>query len=143
VRAGTPNPSAGAPLWRRLAALLYDALLLLALLFLATAAAMAVHAGRLDPQSLGFRIYLGMVVALFYAWFWSHGGQTLGMRAWRLRLETRSGGPVGWNRALARFVVAWLVPVAGLLWVAFDPGRHALHDRLTRTRVVLLPPAGT
>lgn len=109
-------PSAG--VLRRLAAMLYDGLLLLAVLFIATALLLplthgeAVHAG--NPL---FSTYLLFVTFLFFAWFWTHGGQTLGMRAWRLRVERRDGRAVGWWHALLRFLTAlpaWVVIMLGL-----------------------------
>jgi uncharacterized RDD family membrane protein YckC len=86
-----------------------------------------------------FRLYLLLVAFLFYGWFWTHGGQTLGMRAWRLRTVNRDGSPVRWPRAALRFalaIVAWLT-VIGLLGCAVDG--HALHDRLSGTKVLRLP----
>jgi len=134
-----PADRSPAPLWRRLAALFYDSLLLFALLMLAIAAAFVLKQGAIDAQNLFFRLYLLMVAALFFCGFWVAGGETLGMRSWHIRVERRDGRPLGWWQALWRFALA--VPSVGLggiglLWVLVDPERLALHDRLSGSRVV-------
>ena len=121
---------------RRLGALFYDALLLIAILFLATALALAITKGQLDSQGIAFRIYLLAVIAVFYTWFWTHGGQTLGMRTWRIRVERLDGTDMRWWQAVARLAIAMLTLGIGLLWAAWDADRRALYDRLTATRVV-------
>ncbi len=142
------NPIPLAPgLARRLTAMLYDGLLLAALWFAAAALLLAVSGGHLsDPDRPGWLLYalrisLVLVTFLFFAGFWTHGGQTLGMRAWRLKLVSTSGGPVNWKQALWRFAAA--IPSVGafglgLFWLLFDRERRALHDRLSGTRLVLL-----
>jgi len=144
----TLNPIPLAPgLARRLAAMLYDSLLLAALWFTATALLLAVSGGHLaDPDRslwllVALRVSLLLVTLLFFAGFWVHGGQTLGMRAWRLKLVSASGGPVSWSQAVWRFAAA--IPSVGLLgigllWVLIDRERCAVHDRLSGTRLVLL-----
>jgi uncharacterized RDD family membrane protein YckC len=89
-----------------------------------------------------FQTYLLGVMLVFFSWFWLHGGQTLGMRAWRLRVVSRDGAPLRARQALARF--GWALPSLlcfglGLLWVLVDKERLAWHDRLSGTRLVLLP----
>jgi len=132
---------------RRLAALLYDGLLVLALWFLAATLLLAVSGGRLaDPDRPlwllhALRVSLLLVTFLFFAGFWTNGGQTLGMRAWRLKLLGADGGPVNWKQALWRFAAA--IPSLGifglgLFWMLFDREHCAAHDRLSRTRLVLL-----
>lgn len=131
-----------APLWKRLAALFYDSLLLFALLMVANAAAFAIKRGVIDPHNLLYQLYLLMVAALFFCGFWVVGGQTLGMRTWRLRVQCRDGRPLGWWRALWRFLLA--VPsvalaAIGLWWMLVDRDGLALHDRLSGSTVVMLP----
>lgn len=121
---------------RRLGALFYDTLLLIAILFLATALALAITKGQLDSQGIAFRIYLLAVIAVFYTWFWTHGGQTLGMRTWRIRVERLDGTDMRWWQAVARLAIAMMTLGIGLLWAAWDADRRALYDRLTATRVV-------
>lgn len=131
-------------LLRRLAALLYDSLLVTALLMLATVpyVMLASDATASHWVRVLFQTYLLAVMLAFFSWFWLHGGQTLGMRAWRLRVVSRDGAPLHLRQALARF--AWALPSLlffglGLLWVLVDKDRLAWHDRLSGTRLVMLP----
>ncbi len=80
----------------------------------------------------------------FHLWFWTHGGQTLGMRAWRLRLVSDDGDKVTLRQALVRYAVAilsWLVLGLGFLWILFDGKKRAWHDIASRTRLVLVDPS--
>jgi uncharacterized RDD family membrane protein YckC len=133
-----------APLARRLAAICYDALLLAAILFLFTLAVVALRGGRaVDAGTVWFGLSLVAVAFLFFGWFWTHGGQTLGMRAWRIRLIRPDARPIGWRQALLRFVAAWLAALPlglGLWWSWLDADRRCWHDRLSGTRVVREPP---
>jgi uncharacterized RDD family membrane protein YckC len=138
-----PSQLSDAGLARRLAAALYDGLLLIGLLMIAAAVWLPFTGGEAIPAGHhGFQLYLLAVIAAFWVGFWSHGGQTLGMRAWRLRLVRLDGGEVDPGHALARFPLAllgWVLVGVGVLWVVVDRQGRALHDRLSSTRVVVMP----
>jgi uncharacterized RDD family membrane protein YckC len=134
---------------RRVAALLYDAVLLAALLVVFTSGAVFLNHGvAVEPKSAGAWVYLydaGLIgiVAGYYLLNWVRSGQTLGMRAWHLRAVTATGKPLGVRAAALRFVcgiVAWPPAALGVLWLYVDPEHVALHDRLSKTRVVHLEP---
>ena len=135
-----------APLWRRLAAALYDGLLLAALWMVAALLEIVVRdALGLERSWMLLRVYLFLVGLIFFAWFWTHGGQTLGMRAWRLKVRRRDGQPLSWPVACARYALAWLawLPLGlGVLWCAIDARRRSWHDALSGTEIILLPKAG-
>lgn len=141
-RAPPPPPTAGtAPgLFRRLAALAYDAVLLSGVLFAATLLLLPFRGGEAfgsrDPL---FSAYLLGVGFAFFGWFWTHGGQTLGMRAWKIRLQSADGGKVTWRQAAIRgtfaLVSAGLLGL-GYVWVWFDSRRRTWHDLASGTRVV-------
>ena len=149
AHAARPHPpEAGAPerpgLLRRLAALVYDALLLFALLFAATVPVLVVTGGRaVGPDEPAYTAWLFAVSYVYLGWCWTRSGQTLGMRAWRMRVRTRDGARLDWRHALARFAAA-LVSIGaagvGLLWVAFDRDRLSLHDRLSGTVLEMVSP---
>jgi len=138
--ASPPSLPPGASLPRRLGALLYDGLLLFGVLFAANLVLIP-FIGVADPSRPHplLTLYDLSVIYLFYAWFWVHGGQTLGMKTWRLRLIADDGRPIGWRRATLRFLAAGASLAAfglGWLWVVLDPDRLAWHDRLSGTRVI-------
>jgi uncharacterized RDD family membrane protein YckC len=131
-----------APLWRRLGAAFYDALLLAAVWIVAVALELAVlYALGIPRNGFALRAYLFIVGLLFFGWFWTHGGQTLGMRAWRLRLRRVDGAPVGWLTAAVRYALAWpswLLVGAGLAWCLIDRNRRSWHDIGSGTEVVVI-----
>jgi uncharacterized RDD family membrane protein YckC len=131
---------APASLLRRLAALVYDALLLAALVFLFTLAVVLARGGReIAPGTIWFELCLVALAFAFCGLFWTRGGQTLGMHAWGIRLVAADGRRVGWERAAVRFFAAWLsmVPAGlGYWWMLVDRDRLSWHDRLSGTRMV-------
>jgi uncharacterized RDD family membrane protein YckC len=122
---------------------MYDSLPVCGLLFLATVITIGMRNGASVPVgNTYFQLFLLMVVAMFFVGFWSRGGQTLGMRAWRLRVERESGQALSWQIGLLRFtaLLVSLLPLGlGFFWALIDRNKQTWHDRLTKTRVVLLP----
>ncbi len=130
-------------LWRRLAAMVYDSLLLVAVLMTATAIVLPLTGGEAiaGPVRWPYRAYLLFVGCGFFAVFWHFGGQTLGMRAWRLQVRGASG-PVSWREAWLRSlaaIVSWLPLGLGYLWSLFDDEQRTWHDRLSGTNLVVIP----
>jgi uncharacterized RDD family membrane protein YckC len=137
---------AGLP--RRLAAMFYDGLLLVAILMIATALLLPLTGGEaITPAdhpwlAFAYRLVIAGLVVLFFGTFWTRRGQTLGMASWRLRVEREDGSLLTWSdtvKRLAAALLSWLPLGLGYLWILFDREGRAWHDRLTRTRVVLLP----
>jgi len=129
-------PSAG--LWRCFIAMFYDSFLLFSALLLATALAYPITKGQI---SLAFRIYLLMVSFFYFAWPWLHGGQTLGMKAWRIQLQSSNDKPLTWQQALQRFfmaIVSWLALGIGFFWAIVDKQQRTWHDLASNTRLVYL-----
>jgi uncharacterized RDD family membrane protein YckC len=139
-----PSPSVPvvtlAGLRRRLASLVYEALLVVALVFV-TGALVLPLAHLLDPALSRplFRAATIAALAVYFVWCWSHGGNTLPMKTWRLRLVTTEGKPLTARDAWRRFLFA--VPCTsaaglGYAWALLDRERQFLHDRLAGTRIV-------
>ena len=80
-----PEKNPPARLWRQFAAMVYDSLLIIALLFFSVGILVAINGGEAVEPNIAFKIYLVFVVFTFYAWFWRKSGQTLGMRVWLRR----------------------------------------------------------
>jgi uncharacterized RDD family membrane protein YckC len=131
-------------LLRRLGAMAYDALLLLALLMMLSYPYVWLTGGvkpGLFVKTL-YQLYLLAICFLFYGGFWVRGGQTLGMRSWRIKLVRQDGGPITWMIAVKRFAYALLSLIClglGFLWVLYDRDKLAWHDRWSETRLVRLP----
>lgn len=128
-------------LFRRLGAICYDALLLLAVLFVAGLPLPLIPEAIRDQPWVRHATlaYMLLMSFVFFAWFWTHGGQTLGMRAWGIRVLTDDRQALTWRLAWRRFVWAmfsWAAAGLGFLWSLFDPQRRAWHDRLSHTRLV-------
>jgi uncharacterized RDD family membrane protein YckC len=148
---GRETPESGQPpgeprtagVLRRLAAAVYDAFLLIALLMVAGAAWLPVTGGEAVPAGhLGFQLYLLTVIAVFHIGFWTNGGQTLGMRAWRIKVEMPDSSSLDLIAATRRFLfalIAWLPAGLGVMWCLVDREGSALHDRWSGTRVVHRP----
>ena len=139
----TQEPTPG--LLRLLAAVLYDLILLLGLLLLATTLVVVPlnigHDSTALEGSLLFQLYLVVVIACFYGWFWSHGGQTLGMRTWKIKILTQSGETLSLPRALLRLLLAvvTLAPAGlGWWWKFVDRDGQTLYDRLCGCRMIRL-----
>jgi uncharacterized RDD family membrane protein YckC len=125
--------------FRRLAAMGYDSLLLVALWFLATALLLPLNQGQaFSSGQIFYPIFLLGVSFGFYGWFWTHGGQTLGLKAWKIKVLTTEQQPLSWNQAAIRFVAAilsWAVCGLGFFWILWDKNGYAWHDSLSKTRL--------
>jgi len=137
-----------AGLGRRLFALAYDAILLFALcaivtlLFLPLTGGSALTAAQTPRLEVLYRVVLLAVVAGYTCYCWTHGGQTIGMLAWRLYVQRENGAALDWPLALRRLGAACVSLAAaglGFVWLLFDPARRTWHDRWTHTRVIVRP----
>ncbi len=138
-------------LLRRLAAMSYDLILVFGLLLVGVALVVlpySAFSGQPFPRSGWmhhlFQLYLLSMLSGFYLYFWTHGGQTLGMRAWRLRLVREDGQPLTWADGSKRLFWACLtLAPLGLLPMVWDAQGRGLYDRLSRTKMVLLSATDT
>lgn len=127
-----------AGLVRRLLAIVYDGFILVAVLFLAAALALLagwedVTAGK-DPL---YTAYLLVACFLYFAPMWRRG-MTVGMRAWRLRIDSVDGAKPTWTQCALRFVTAtasWACLGLGFAWSLFDGQKRCWHDMASRTRL--------
>lgn len=126
----------------RLAALVYDLLAVVAIALLVTGMALAVAklmqvTGFLVvaddvaltnslSNSITYQLWLWLSIVSFYSFFWTHGGQTIGMRVWKLRLQNRDGSAISLTQALIRLATAAFG--LGNIAVIFDPQQRAFQD---------------
>lgn len=124
---------------RRLAAVFYDALIVFALIFIAAFVTVQLFGAPLDRTARSVLQLAAVIIAYgYFVGFWTHGGQTIGMRAWKFRLVDSADRPVGVSAATRRFlaaVLSWLCVGLGFLWALWDRDRCAWHDRLSRTHL--------
>lgn len=125
--------------------MLYESLLLLGVLsvtFMLPHIAIGLGLDKTLPGWL-LQLHLLMVLLAYFVWFWRHGGQTLAMKTWRIRLENAlTADTVTLPQALLRFALCWpslLFFGAGLVWAVFDREQQFLHDRLAGTRLIIAP----
>lgn len=126
---------------RRLAAMAYEALLLsgvLAATLILPHVLLGAFAHRVATPTLLWA-HLFVVLLAYCLGFWCHGGQTLAMKTWRIRLRTRSGTPVRPPQALLRYLLCWpslALGGIGIIWALVDRDRQFLHDRLAGTSLL-------
>lgn len=153
-----PTPS----LKRRIAVMVYESLILFAIVF-----SFGIAFGVVFQQTHALymrnalQVWMFVVIGVYFIWFWSRGRQTLPMKTWHVKLVANDGRPVSLMRAAIRYVLCWLwfVPglalaaalraegwmmviiaaVSAIIWgltIYFDPDRQFLHDRMAGTRLV-------
>ena len=154
---GSRSPASAAPssarpsvelagLRRRLASMLYESMLLLgvlALTFLVPYLMLGVGFEIAPPGWFAW-LHIFVVLGAYFVWYWRRHGQTLAMQTWRLKLVDADGRGLSLGRCWLRYALCWhsvLLFGIGLLWALIDRDRQFLHDRLTGSCIVLMPPA--
>ncbi|MGA7437985.1 MAG: RDD family protein [Luteibacter sp.] len=132
-----------APVWRRFAAIVYDVLAVVAIVMVVGLIAQMVTGGHVADDkghvvAWWYQPLQGVVVGAYFLFSWMRGGQTLGMRPWKIRVVARDGGAVDLKRGLIRLVVAGL-PVLLLMLYSVTSLRVALLAPLAGWAVILLP----
>jgi len=133
-------PAAPCSLFRRLAIIVYDSAIVIALLMLAAMLAMfAGFGGRMAMKDPVYTAYLLSIWFFYLTWCWHKGGMTVGMRAWRVRIEDESGNRPGWGQCTIRFLASLLSAAAagiGFAWALVDSRKRTWHDILSGTRLI-------
>lgn len=164
----TPLPTQAPGLWRRMAAFIYEGVLLFGVVMIAGYLYSTLTQQRHALQGQwGLRTFLFIVLGVYFVWFWSHGGQTVAMKAWHVRLVDAHGRPVTRAQAIARYLLSWLwfLPALAATWIAdlhgsgtifglmgvgvvayawlalLHPQRQFWHDAVCGTRLITWRPA--
>ena len=106
-------------LWCRLACFIYEGVLLFGVVMIAGYLFSSLTQQRHALQGRhALQAFIFVVVGIYFGWFWSHGGQTVAMKAWHLRLLDRNGQPVSQARALTRYLLSWMwfMPALAVVW---------------------------
>ncbi len=144
-----------APLWRRFAAMIYDSLLVLALVFLAGFINLGIQIAIYGEEGLrnmteqgysldGLPFYLVLVIVIygFFGFFWTRTGQTLGMQAWRIRILDHQGNTLSPGMSVVRFLVAapaLAIAGIGVFWVLIDKQKRSWQDIASSSQTLLMP----
>lgn len=144
TEASLPLSAPPVGLFRRLFAIFYDCFLLAALLFIVGAVLTSLNGGEaIEPGSWlnqVERASLLLVCFCYFGGFWTHGGQTLGMQTWKIKLvSNETGACVNWKQAAIRFLAAmlsWSLFGAGFLWALVDREKRGWHDLLSHSRLI-------
>lgn len=134
-------PSQTPGIGRRLASMLYESLVIFAVLLIAfwlpqtllSAAGIAIGAKMLW-------LHVFILLMTYFVWFWLNGGQTLPMKTWKLKIVGTDGQKLRPLQALLRYLAAWpciLFFGIGIFWALIDRDRQFLHDRIAGSRTVL------
>lgn len=137
-------------LLRRLGAMFYDFLLFGATVLIAggilnTIVSQVLGLTEIPPRSTLANLLFFIEVLMVYGllgWFWTHGGQTLGMRAWKIKVVTFENKPLNWQHVTVRFIVSIVSLLAfgvGFIISLFDPKKLTWHDRYSRTKLIYAP----
>jgi len=123
-----------------LLAMMYDSVILLGLLMMASAVALPFGSeNTIAFQNFWFTFWLLLVCFAYLGSCWRYGGMTVGMRAWSLRLVSSDGRIISWPRCFLRFLVA-LVSVSvlglGILWALVDRNKRCWHDLAAQTLLI-------
>ncbi len=142
-----------AGLFRRLFAIFYDGFLLIALFFVFFIIATALNQLKaIEPDNIfysffSFALFFGLSY-LYFAWFWIHGGQTLGMKTWHIQIQSAqiqnthmqtTGDNISWKTAAIRYIFAiasWAAFGLGFLWALFDKKNRCWHDLISKTVLI-------
>jgi uncharacterized RDD family membrane protein YckC len=146
---GAPSPSGPTVpgIAKRVLAMLYESLVVFAIVFFA---GLAFYGVADSPPSgntrLAFQLYVFLVLGAYFIACWTRGGRTLPMQTWKMRVVRRDNLPIGVGRAALRYVLTWpslLFFGVGIFWAFLDRDRQFLHDRLAGTRIVAAGDAGS
>lgn len=126
--------------WRRILCMIYEFLLLMAVLFITS---FFFHLVYHDTESTYFRLifqfYLLSVAGIYLIWFWTHGGQTLAMQTWKMRIISVNGEKIGVWQAILRYILA-IISISffgcGIIWALFDRENQFLYDRVAGTKII-------
>jgi len=123
---------------RRLLCMIYEALIVVALVLAGGLFALVLPSGTAGVEGaprLALQLWIGALLCGYFAGCWWRFGQTLAMKTWRLVLTAADGTPPSLARSLARLALAALTLPVSVLWPLVDRDRLFLHDRLAGTRV--------
>ena len=143
-----------ASLPRIMGAITYDLIIVFAIVFIAAQwfPLVPVHLQSSPAMTVFKQAYILGISFLYFAYSWQRGGQTIGMKAWRIKLlqnnsrphgtEPDKAQPVGWRQSAIRYsiaIISWLIAGIGFFWIVFSHQHNSWHDMASGTRLIMVP----
>ncbi len=130
------NSSLPSFVFRRIAAFFYDSLLLIAIFFVVASISIAFNQGQ-AIENHAFKLVLYGVGFLFFSWFWRHGGQTLGMQAWRIKVISESNEQITYKQCVQRYLAGTFLFGITLFAAVLRKSGQGFHDTWSKTKIVI------
>ena len=127
--------------FRRFASIVYDSILLCSVFFFATFILISsLGDSEIESGNYAYNFFLIIIAYFYFCWHWINGRQTLGMRSWGISIVNESNTSLKWKQASLRYIASLLSLALfglGFLWALFDKNKLALHDRLSKTKLII------
>jgi uncharacterized RDD family membrane protein YckC len=123
-------------IWRRIASIIYDALLVLAILIVMSIPFFSFNVEENNLLKITMQVYFYFIIQYFFVWFWVNNEGTLGMKTWKIKISCDNGEKISYKKAIIRFNIAILSILffgLGFLISLFRKDRKCLHDIISKT----------
>jgi uncharacterized RDD family membrane protein YckC len=123
-------------IWRRIASIIYDALLVLAILIVMSIPFFSFNVEENNLLKITMQVYFYFIIQYFFVWFWVNNGGTLGMKTWKIKIFCDDGEKISYKKAIIRFniaIISILFFGLGFLISLFRKDKKCLHDIISKT----------
>jgi uncharacterized RDD family membrane protein YckC len=123
-------------IWRRIASIIYDALLVLAILIVMSIPFFSFNVEENNLLKITMQVYFYFIIQYFFVWFWVNNGGTLGMKTWKIKISCDNGERISYKKAIIRFniaIISILFFGLGFLISLFRKDKKCLHDIISKT----------
>ena len=127
--------------WRRLASILYDSLLVLAILIIMSLPFFSFNLEENLSLKIIMQIYYYLITQYFFVWFWVNNEGTLGMKTWKIKIVSEDGNKISYIEAIIRFntaILSFIFFGLGFLTSFLRKDKKCLHDFISKTALIKL-----
>ena len=128
-------------IWRRLASILYDFLLVVAVLIIMSIPFFSFDLQENNLLKVTIQIYYYLITQYFFVWFWVHNQGTLGMKTWKIKIICNNNNRLSYKQAIIRFnvaIISLLFFGLGFIISLFRKDKKCFHDIISKTALVKL-----
>ena len=125
-------------IWRRFASIIYDALLVLAILIVMSIPFFSFNVEENYLLKITMQVYFYFIIQYFFVWFWVNNEGTLGMKTWKIKISCDNGERISYKKAIIRFniaIISILFFGLGFLISLFRKDKKCLHDIISKTNL--------